>query len=280
MYVINVCICTSNYRCVHTSRACRQFKGHTVDLPCSVSPSLMGREGDSWWTKCLARFHQTRTSNEKPIDFPLQPSAATKKENKPLHCYLFFLLFHPSLDGQKKEGNSSQVLLHTFNLSFAPPSLCMSPSLHLSFCLSLSLASSLPSACLSLSHSVPLSWCKVMEAGVCGSRRARLRDYTARSHERFMMLGSVCVCVCVSLTLRHWLEKGNRERRRKKERGWGMEGTECETNWRCTAGLTLQAAIILLASLHTLSDAILVRSALQKWPMTKVWNRNAHIFGV
>lgn len=50
-----------------------------------------------------------------------------------------------------------------------------------------------------------------------------------------------------------------------------MEGTECETNWWCIPGLTLQAVIILLASLYTLLDAILVRSVLQ---MTKVLNRN------
>lgn len=60
------------------------------------------------------------------FDFPLLPSTAKKKKNQPLHCYLFFL-FHPSLSGQKKEGNSSQVLLNTFNLSFAAHTLPLPP---------------------------------------------------------------------------------------------------------------------------------------------------------
>lgn len=143
-----------------------------------------------------------------------------EKKSKPLHCYFFLLLFHPSLNGQKREGNSSQVLLHTFNLSFSATTPALPNSLHfflhchplLPFqCLLLSIYLSvsfchLPtlsalSLSLSLFLSFPLSCCKVMEAGVCGSQRARLRDYTAHSHERFMMLGSVCACV--SLTLRH-----------------------------------------------------------------------------
>ena len=119
-------------------------------------------------------FHQTRSSNEKPIDFPLPPSAAKMRKCKPLHCYHVLLLFHPSLNGQMKEGNSSQVLLHTLNLSFfcslpCPPSSfsrCTASPLLPFACLPLSIYLSvtrpLPPFCLSL----PLSWCKVMEAGV------------------------------------------------------------------------------------------------------------------
>lgn len=123
--------------------------------------------------------------------------------------------------------------------SYFTPSLCLLllpplPSLLLSSaCLLLSIylcvSLSLLSPCLCLSLSFPLSWCKVMEAGVCGSRRARLRDYTARSHERFMMLGSVCVCVSPSRSGSDW-KKGTRRDGEKRKEGGGMEGTECETN--------------------------------------------------
>lgn len=103
-----------------------------------------------------------------------------------------------------------------FHLSFSP-----SVFLFLSVTLSLSLSL----LRLPASLSFPLSWCKVMEAGVCGFPRARLRDYTARSHERFMMLGSVCVrmnvCHCRSGT--DW-KKGTRRRREKRKEGRGDRG--------------------------------------------------------
>lgn len=89
-------------------------------------------------------------------------------------------------------------LLLAIAFSTATPSSPFHVSFSPSILLSLSVTRPLSPFSLSLPlfFSFPLSWCKVMEAGVCGSWRARLRDYTARLHERFMMLGSVCVCVC------------------------------------------------------------------------------------
>lgn len=157
-------------------------------------------------------------------------------------------------------------------LSALPPP---SHPLHLSFSPSIFLFLSVTLSLLRLpaSLSFPLSWCKVMEAGVCGFPRARLRDYTARSHERFMMLGSVCVCmnVCHSRqALTGKREQGDTEKKGKKV--GGIEGTDCETNWQCTAGLTLQAVIIPLFC--TFSDAILAMSVLEKWWVTKVLIRD------
>ncbi len=66
-----------------------------------------------------------------------------------------------------------------------------------------------------------------MEAGVCGSQRVRLRDYTACSHERFMMLGSVCVCVCVSVCMcvpHAQALTGKREQREMKKKGKRVGG--------------------------------------------------------
>lgn len=126
-----------------------------------------------------------------------------------ISSFFFYLLLH----GQTEEGNSSQVLLHTFNLSLAvhthtlPPSLppvlpvLLCPPCHILCRPPIHLSSLCLSVIHPLSHSLslsfPLSWRKVMEADMCGSPRARLRDYTARSHERFMMLVRVCVCVYV-----------------------------------------------------------------------------------
>ncbi len=61
---------------------------------------------------------------------------------------------------------------------------------------------------------------------MCGSRRARLRDYTARSHERFMMLGSVCVCVyvCPSRSGTDWKKGTGRDGEKRKEGGgWRVQ---------------------------------------------------------
>lgn len=50
------------------------------------------------------------------------------------------------------------------------------------------------------------------------SQRARLRDYTTRSHERFMMLRSVGVCVCVCVAHAQALT-GKREHGETEKKG-------------------------------------------------------------
>lgn len=91
---------------------------------------------------------------------------------------------------------------------------------------------------------------------MCGSRRARLRDYTACSHERFMMLARVCVCVCDAQALTGKREQGEME---KKERRVGGVRVQSVRQIDGAQPCSLQPAIILLASFHTFSDAILFR---------------------
>lgn len=81
-------------------------------------------------------------------------------------------------------------------------------------------------SCLSFPPSPPpplsLSWCKVMKADVCGSGRARLRDYTAsRMKDSWCSQGFVCLCMCVCLGRGGDWKKGTRRDRgkKRKERG-------------------------------------------------------------
>lgn len=111
----------------------------------------------------------------------------------------------------------------------------------------LSLLSSPPP--LSLFLSVSPSWCKVMKADVCGSGRARLRDYTAsRMKDSWCSQGFVRLCMCVFGEGTGKREQGETEG--KKEGAWGDKDIQCQTNWWSAAGLTLRPAIILTAALH------------------------------
>lgn len=177
------------------------------------------------------------------------------EDSKHLLCYLY-LLVYSSVSGQRNRG--LHLCIPPF-IRLTPLSCpCLSAVYPHSFCLPATPVSPLCHLPFSRSR------CKVMKADVRGSGRARLRDLHSQPHERFMMLtrvcGCACVCVCVSVWGVGWgggmgLEKGNKERQRKREGGWGDKGTECETNWWSTAGLTLQPTIILTEALHIFSDA-------------------------
>ena len=80
--------------------------------------------------------------------------------------------------------------------------------------------------------------------------------------------------VCRSRSGTDW-KKGTGRDGEEKEGGWGDGGVQSVRQIDgAQRGLTLQVAIILLAFLHTLSDSIMVRPALQKLSVTKVWNRS------
>lgn len=71
-----------------------------------------------------------------------------------------------------------------------------------------------------------------------------------------------CLCVCVYACvfgegMGWWGGNGKREQGETEKKGnrRGDKGTECETNWWSTAGLSLKPTIILTAALHIFSDA-------------------------
>lgn len=181
---------------------------------------------------------QTRISNEKPIDFPLQPSAAKKKENKPLHCYLFFLFFYPSLDGQRRKVIparsyfTTSICLSMLHLSQSPslphilhcllllPFACLLLSIYL--CLSLSLTLSLPSTPLSPFLSLPgARWWR----RVCVGLGEHASGIIQPARMKDSWCSGVCVCMCVphAQALTGKREQRETEKKGKRVGGWRVQ---------------------------------------------------------
>lgn len=194
----------------------------TYCRPCSFSPSLMGGAvgGQSVWRASIRQGLVMRS--QLTFHCSLQ-QPRRKRTNLSIVISSSSSFIPPSMVKRRKVIPAR---------SYFTPSICLLlPSLPLPFaCLLLSIYLS-----VSLCHSPPLSLLPVSlslfpsllvqgDGGGCvwvseSTPQGLYSPLAWKIHD-----ARECVCVCVSLTLRHWLEKGNRERRRKKERGWGDGG--------------------------------------------------------
>lgn len=176
------------------------------------------------------------------------------EDSKHLLCYLYLLVY----SCQWSEEQRIAPVHSPFHSSHTPllsvPVCCLS-----TFFLSPrhSCLSSLPSPFLLLPVQGDESGCarvwKSTPQGFTQPAAWKIHD----AHKGVWLRVCLCMRVCLGVG---WgggmrLEKGNKERQRKREGEWGDKGTECETNWWSTAGLTLQPTIILTEALHIFSDA-------------------------
>lgn len=181
------------------------------------------------------------------------------EDSKRPRCYLYLLLY-ASVNGQRNRG------LHLCIPPFLTLSFVSHPSLVCACLLSIHILSVSPPL-LSLLSAISLSlapgarWWERMCAGL---EEHASGIYTAsRMKDSWCSQGCVwvrvCLCmrVCLGVGWGRWGGTGKREQgeTEKKGRRVGYKGTECETNWWSTAGLTLQPTIILTAALHIFSDA-------------------------